>query len=181
MPERPPNDYFFPKGALDPSDSWSDEFRCDWYSKHLRAMEEPSLSHGRGIDASTYRFLWLRTFHNPISVRIQEDGPSFTLSAVQLDGAGGYDPGKVAKRVKRTLPPAKQQKLIAKLNGIEFWKMETTGGGGGLDGAQWILEGVRNAQYHVVDRWSPDPGDYRDTCLLFLELAGFSIPSEQIY
>ena len=29
----------------------------------------------------------------------------------------------------------------------------------GVDGAQWIFEGVKDSTYHVVDRWSPDNGE----------------------
>ena len=51
-----------------------------------------------------------------------------------------------------------------------------------LDGAQWILEGVRNGKYHVVDRWSPEKGDpVRGIGILALKLGRFKIHSEEIY
>jgi len=31
----------------------------------------------------------------------------------------------------------------------------------GVDGAEWIIEGVRSKTYHVVDRWFPNDGSVR--------------------
>ena len=45
----------------------------------------------------------------------------------------------------------------------------------GNDGAQWILEGMKDGRYHVVDRWSPDGGDYRAACLHLLKLSGLGV------
>lgn len=44
------------------------------------------------------------------------------------------------------------------------------------DGDQWIVEGVRGGRYHVVDRWSPEPGAYRDLALLLQALGGVKVP-----
>jgi len=30
----------------------------------------------------------------------------------------------------------------------------------GLDGVQWIIEGVKNGNYHIVDHWAPRAGKY---------------------
>src|SRR4051794_37575604 len=46
---------------------------ADGFSRHLRAMNEPSLwksSHG-DKGPSTYRFLWLPTWGHPVAVRIE--------------------------------------------------------------------------------------------------------------
>jgi hypothetical protein len=51
-----------------------------------------------------------------------------------------------------------------------------------VDGAQWILEAVRNGKYHVVDRQSPDPGEaVRAIGLLALKLGRFKIPAGDVY
>ena len=79
---------FFPMSVLGERLPHFDEdaFRREWYTKHLRAMAEPSLSCGESPSES-YRFLWLRTFGRPIAVgsrRVDQ-----TLTAVELMGAGG--------------------------------------------------------------------------------------------
>jgi len=144
-------------------------------------MQEPSLSCSKSTAESTCRFLWLRSFHHPVSIRVEGNDSSLIPTAVMLDGAGGYAPGKVLKRVERALSPVEREKLMANLSRIDFWRMETNSGGAGLDGAQWIMEGVHDGRYHVVDRWSPESGAYREACLLFVELAGISIPAHRIY
>ena len=174
-------DYYFPKGALDPSRSKVDRILRDWYSKYLRAMMEPSLSCGEKMDGFAYRFLWLRGFHRPIAVRIEKNGPSVTLNAVETDGTGGSAPGRIVKRTQRTLSPAEHDKFLMKLKQVGFWEMRKNQDRFGMEGAQWVLEGAENGRYEVVDRWSPSPGAYRDVCLILLEFAGIAVPPAELY
>jgi hypothetical protein len=147
-----------------------DLFFREWYSKHLVAMEEPSLYCGVLEDAETYRFLWLRTFHNPVAVRVFRRGYDYGLDAVILDGAGGYDPGHVSRRVTRALSRDEWQTVIAGLEGVQFWQMATSRYEFGFDGAEWIVEARRDGRYHIVDRWSGSDGLER-VGRLFLNLA----------
>ena len=69
-----------------------------WFRKHLRAMQEPSLRELAEKDrtVTVYRFLWLPSFHNPISVRFVKSDEGVVLYAVRLDGQGGYEqPGHI--------------------------------------------------------------------------------------
>lgn len=147
-----------------------DAFRREWYSKHLRAMAEPSLSCGESPGES-YRFLWLRTFGHPIAVRV-ETARSNTLTAVELDGAGGYEPGKISRRVQRQLSTEEWKGLSEALKATDFWNMPGQSGDLGLDGAQWIMEGRSGHDYHVVDRWMPPAGAYRELCLMLVKFSG---------
>jgi hypothetical protein len=143
---------YFPVGTFGPPDS--DLFVREWYSKHLAAMGEPSLSCGVLEDTETYRFLWLRTFHNPVAVRIFRRSDDYGLEAVILNGAGGYNPGRVSRHVTRALSHDEWQTMIAGLEGVQFWQMATKRNVFGLDGAQWIVEARRAGRYHIVDRWA---------------------------
>jgi len=144
-------------------------------------MSEPSLSCGPRADGFAYRFLWLRSFHHPIAVRLEKVGPQAVLSTAELDGTGGHAPGKILKQTQRALSPAEQSKFEAKLNDVGFWEMRRDQDRFGSDGAQWILEGIDNGQYQVVQRWSPGPGAFSDVCVLLLDLAGFRIPATEFY
>ena len=86
---------FFPDRIFG-RDQEENDFVVEWYSKHLRAMKEPSLWKLAQNDRSAvvYRFLWLPTFDRPVSVRLVKSGESALLDAVELDGRGGYEPGK---------------------------------------------------------------------------------------
>jgi len=179
----PGDDYFFPRGILDKSRPDSDLFSRHWYSEPLMRMGEPSLSCGREGDAETYRFLWLRTFHHPISVRISRSLEKVEIEAFELSGAGGYDPGIISKHISKTASVSEWQRLETALDSADFWNLPTNLSPEtlGVDGAQWIVEGRRNGSYHVVDRWTPGASSYKALGLLFLQLAGFSVTGTEVY
>lgn len=171
---------FFPPGALSAND-WHDRFKANWYAKALTAMKEPSLSAGQTRETESYRFLWLRTFHNPIVVRVWRSGTTVQLIAKQLDGAGGYDPGKLVVNNTRALTSKEWDEFAKHLEQSSYWTLKTDGGDIGTDGAQWILEGTKDGRYHVVDRWTPKEADrFRKTCFYLLELSGLK-PKNSIY
>ena len=62
---------FFPDRIFD-RDKEENDFFVEWYSKHLKAMKEPSLWKLAQNDRSAivYRFLWLPTFDRPVSIRL---------------------------------------------------------------------------------------------------------------
>lgn len=146
-------------------------------------MEEPSLSCGPATDRETYRFTWLRTFHNPITVRVSRRHGAGELIAVVLDGAGGYEPGNVSHAVRRALGPGEWQRIEAGLDPIGFWSLRPTGrvDETGCDGAEWILEGRRAGRHRVETRWSPDDGPYRQFGLTLVEMAGLQMPPDDVY
>jgi hypothetical protein len=97
------------------------------------------------------------------------------LHLVELDGAGGFDHGKVAVNKEVVLSPEQWEGLSASLSRARFWEMPTRDGPGGLDGEELVVEGVRRGAYHVVDRWSPETGDFRRLCRHMLDLSGFDV------
>jgi hypothetical protein len=57
------------------------------------------------------------------------------------------------------------------LSPANFWMLDETGGGQGLDGADWLLAGCRRHDYRLIKRWSPDDGVF-DLGRLLFDLAG---------
>ncbi len=179
------NPQYFPKGIFgDSSDSGPfKDFSARWYSAYLRAMDEPSLlaaSKDRSLVA--YRFLWLRTFHHPIAIRltIRADGTG-SLTGKVTSGAGGYETGVVTWNESVEIPKAQVQQFISLSQKAAFWTSPTGGLGGGTDGAQWIMEGVHSGVYHVVDKWSPEKTDYASMCLFLLNLSKIQVEAKDIY
>jgi hypothetical protein len=73
---------------------------------------------------------------------------------------------------------------LAALSKTSFWNMPTRPSKTslGLDGSQWIVEGRSGSgKYHLVDRWTPRQGAYRDAGLVFLTLAGISVDRKDLY
>jgi hypothetical protein len=169
---RPDSDtHFFPLGALDDRRADLDSFSRAWFSKHLRATGQASLSCGQTA-LEGYRFLWLRTFHHPIAVLLRADKDSFDLTAVELGGAGGYDPGAPIRTVARHLSPS-EAAMVRRIIG-QVWATSPTDKTLVVDGAEWIVEGRNDHRYRVVDRHSPTTGKVREIGLSFLKLSGFT-------
>src|SRR5258705_9617064 len=177
---------YFPPGILGKSHQ-QDEFAIRWYSKHLTALREPSLWETSQLDltAEAYRFLYLRSFHHPISVRLAvAQDKTATLVSKETNGKGGYEPGRLIRNRTIHLSQIQTESLLTALNELSFWRLppllEAEGNVLQLDGAQWILEGAREGRYHFVDRWSPDRADDPIRIIgsrLMIELAHFRLPS----
>lgn len=176
---------YFPQGTF-AEESDDGTFLVTWYSRQLKGLEEPSLWTLSQNDkhAVVYRFLWLRTFHHPVAVRvtIAPDRPA-EIIVKMTSGAGGYAPGQLIENQTEKLSPIQVKNLLGLVNKATFWKLPTEDRNpGARDGAEWILEGVRQGNYHLVDRWTPTKGTYHDLCWFFVsDLAGMNIPRKEIY
>jgi hypothetical protein len=166
-----PSSEMMNQGSSNQSVKSLDSFRNEWYSKHLKAMDESSLNSMAESDEA-YRFLWLRTFHHPIAIRVWRKGEERNMVFKELDGAGGYEPGKLIANQTRRLTADEWDKLINLLQQASYWQLQTESKDIGLDGARWVLEGKKDKQYHIVDRWSPRSGSYLETCSYLLKLSG---------
>ncbi len=150
--------------------------QAGWYAKHLKAMNEKSLLNDSDEQTEIYRFLWLRSFHHPIFVRVERYSRySIKIFTKELDGAGGYQPGKSLRSGEFTIYEKEWNEFLTLLEKADFWKMASNNEDLGRDGAQWILEGVKESRYHIVDRSSPREGEYREACIFLLKLSGIDI------
>lgn len=177
---------YFPQHSFDEKAD-ANNFKVQWYAGQLKALQEPSLWELSKKTNTTqgYRFLWLRSFHHPISIRldVQPDG-SGNLTIKICDGKGGYEPGKIIRNQRRILSPQVIAEFLSEINKQGYWDLPTEepfNGTIGLDGAQWILEGVNKSNYKIVDRWSPKDGPIRELGLKMIDLAGLQLKKDEIY
>jgi len=180
---------YFPRGS--PGETTREhQFRADWYSKRLAAFQEPSIweMSQQAPAVEVYRFLWLRSFHNPISVRLNvaNDGTGL-LTSKETNGKGGYEPETLIRNTAATLSTEQTQWFLRRLDDGGFWKLparlqvpERTYH---LDGAQWIMEASKDGHYQIVDRWSPPPDDPIRALgtMLTINLARFTLPRQEVY
>jgi len=164
------------------SDAGSAEFLNDWYSRHLHAMSESPLA-ALVDEEESYRFLWLRSFHRPVVVRMWRSGARYFIVAKRLTGRGGYDPGTLDLYWARSLSENDWDAFLLNLEHATYWDMQTEDLSMMTDGAQWIMEGYREGHYHVVDRQSPQESAYRDACLFLLRQSGLlaETPASEVY
>jgi hypothetical protein len=189
-----PTSQYFPAGVFNTSAQSSKDFRDKWYSLTLRDLREPSLFALRNDPSlQVYRFLWLPSFHRPISIRlaINADGDG-SIVARSVDNHAGLltkpasDTGELILDKTVAIDKIQVQDVLQRLQLLAFWSLPTeeeqqaaqsSGGPDGprlrvvqLDGSQWILEGLREGEYHVVDRWSPQDSSYPQLCKHLLQL-----------
>ena len=135
-----------------------DSFSNSWYSKMLFAFKEPVLKSYKS-DKEIYRFTWLRTFNHPVSVRLEKQGDIVKLFSKVLNGAGGYEPGKIIFDTIINLTQKQVDIMNFKLDNARFWNLQTESREyNGEDGSEWIIEVVKNNKYHMVVRWTPKKG-----------------------
>ena len=163
---------YFPKYTWAGYDS-ADNSANAWSSEYLKSFGEKSFLDISEEKTEVYRFLWLRSFHHPIFVRIEKRDNLIQLFSKELDGrANAYNPGKVLRKEHKILTEQQWCNFSSLLEKSEYWKMPADYTMG-RDGANWILEGVKDGRYHVVNRWSPENDEYREACIYLLKLSGF--------
>ena len=177
------NKFYFPISVFADSavKNEADTFLVQWYSKMLIALREPIIFNDSSIN-EIYRFTWLRTFHNPIAVRIEKNGNNINLYWKLCNGAGGYEPGKLVLDKQKSIDIQIWNEFISRLSSINFWTLRTKELSFGVDGSKWILEGKSSNRYHVVDRWSPNANNsFYNCCDFLLGQTDLQLSSEQKY
>ena len=139
------------------SDDWSVGFHENWFGGQLAAMGEPSLWQlsKRDRDARVYRVLKLPSFSPALGSRlvVQSDG-SGKAEITELDGHGGFEPGKPMRKLSRHLVPDQVGDLNALFDQSGFWtdRIATDGGAGCTDGTQFVIEALSRGNYKLITR-----------------------------
>jgi hypothetical protein len=183
---------YFPPRAFDEVSRNSD-FMADWYSAELKVLGEASyLNAASNPAAHSYRFTWLRTFNQPIAIRldIKEDG-SAVLTTKVANGEGGYPRSSTAiiENTSRTLTSKQVNDFLDLVDKVNFWTAPShiPRDQTGTDGSEWIIEAVHTGKYHVVARWTPQPNQPSKSAVrelglaLAIDLAQLKIPAKEFY
>jgi len=183
--ERTPEINYFPKELM--SGDFNDDYETTYRhcSQHLQSMDEPVLAHLQDEFKEVYRFLWLRSFFQPIVIRVEKNQSDFSIITKETEGAGGYYPKKLSRKTDNKLNHEHWKQIGLLIEKSNFWQMPQHRKNLVLDGADWVLEGFRNEKYYVVFRCSPTPDDidkdFREMCLYLLGLSGIKIPIREVY
>ena len=182
-----------------PDTGWSDEadadggtwslFYEDWFGDQLSAMREPSFRSDdtTKVFTSRFRFAAFPNYDPAYVVRIDEWDPGeFVVAWVILDGAGGYDPGEVARRGSRRLSNkegVRFQELIRRADlaskSMEFEPPPDDDGTIFLcmHSTHWTFEQHTKAGWHFLER---DFCGYEDEALWALEAFGMQLTDGQL-
>jgi hypothetical protein len=147
---------WFPARAL-PDDA------AESYSRFLRAMHEPSLSAVAKDDpgAVSYRLLWLRDHDRPVVIRFAaRSGGTAWFHRRVTSGNGVTGPGGLRDTGMSFSFKGRTARFLKTVEDTGFWQLvETPTAPATACRSHWVLEGVRQGQYKVVDRCSPDASD----------------------
>jgi hypothetical protein len=150
---------FFPPRTFS-RDTEYDAVKRQTYSKHLLGMQASSLfAATTNTGLHCYRFTCLRSFHEPflIEVSIGEDGKG-NVVAKMTGVKGGDAPGQFVYNKTNAIDAAAVTNILKVLQENRFWSQSSMSPESGLDGSEWIVEGVLKGRYHVINRWSPLKG-----------------------
>ena len=175
------DDGYFPDKIFSSERPDMHKFVSDWYCKHLNVLEEPSIYEQKSDKSKQIiRFTWLRTFHNPIALRLEiNDKGSGTFFIKKSNDAGGYEPGKIIKNEKKEIGKDTVNAIIKSVEDSNLWGLPSKVEEQGLDGSHWIIELLSNGNYHLIDRWSPKSGPIRKLAISFIELSDLKV--KEIY
>ena len=176
--DRTSDKFFFSEGLVGAKTAQfdQDEFARHWYSGALRTASEPSLSCDPAPRGETYRFLRLRPFDTPMFVRVEARDDGGVLWA----GIMGSGSRKMFRTVRRNLTRAEWTKVTAGLGTLGFWKLPTRVVSYVRDDEEWVIEGRKGSQYHVVSRGALNNGPCREFGFAVLKLAGLD-PTAGMY
>ncbi|RYE85958.1 MAG: hypothetical protein EOO75_16345 [Myxococcales bacterium] len=121
----------------------------------LDALGEPPLPRLATPGSTHVRFVWLRTWHRPVSVRVDHDDQGTRLVSRRLSEEGGYTPGSLDVDRQRSLDlrtwrEVERLVLAAPLHHTPTRTLT-------LDGADWILEHLVGDSHRGAHVTSPRP------------------------
>lgn len=100
------------------------ETRLDkWHSEQLLSLKEASLLASSTTGEETYRFLWTRSFHEPISVRVTSIGNKREIFIKKTDSKGNSSVGKLIFDHSRSMSNEEWQQFMLLLENTCFWGM----------------------------------------------------------
>ena len=150
---------YFPEGVFDDEKQANDSI-VDQYSRYLKALQEPSLwETSKRTKGPVYEnHEWSRRLRAGEAVEDRTKKLSKQQTQWFLDRV---------EELKYWELPSREQKAPNVLN---------------LDGAQWVVEGVRDGNYKLVDRWSPGNGPIKTIGIMMtIDLANMKLLYQDVY
>jgi len=163
---------FFPDGTFhdDPKRNAASSERI---VTNLNILQEPSLfALSNDSKIQCYRLLFLPAFEKPTAMRLTiKSDDTGRLDVKIMNRPGENEPARLIE--SKTIQASQQQvaDFLHLLDKANFWHLPVRDERSGLDGATFIIEGVKGGKYQVVKRWSPEEGAYLDAVAFLLELA----------
>jgi hypothetical protein len=197
---------------------YSVSFWTEEYSEYLKYLKVPVL-YNYYLGSEMYRFLWIRSFHEPVLITVINNDDRFSINTKVLNEHintwtliyNNQVEGKVISLTKSNdiealwkenpnadsivlprnnikylidttfeIDSEQWNEFLGLINLCGFWEQKPMNGEGGLDGAQWVLEGQTYDKYHFVSRWSPRD-EFRVCCEYLIRISQLQVGKRSIY
>lgn len=152
--------------------TWGDTVWLPMFATALQGMDEPPLRGAKLVlPGRVLRFLWQRTFHPDVAVRVTESAAGcWVVTTVRTqyqilipppDSIGGPfrnepAPQSTLRRDSTALAMSTCANLFAQLEAIGVSTDRPHSPGAGADGAHWVFERVDARGHGCLETWSPD-------------------------
>lgn len=129
------------------------DFQVRWYSADMYALGEKPLWPPSSELETTYRLTYLPAFTGPTVITLSVSPDANGRIAIKT-----INGDREVTKVDETMSTTQDQvaRFFALLDQAHFWTTPTELPRRGLDGAEWIMEGVKDGKYRTVVRWCPD-------------------------
>jgi hypothetical protein len=94
-----------------------------------------------------------------------------------MSGASAHALRTFRKPKHLRITQKKWNSFLRALDQARFWSLAIEEEAIVSDGSHWVLEGVKDGDYHLVDRWSPQSGKFRAACLRLIKLSEIDVRS----
>jgi hypothetical protein len=151
-------------------EGWAADFYEDWFGKQLRAANERPLARrdDLGQYAARLRMLVLPSFDPAFVFRIDQDASGLmTIVFTRLDGAGGYEPGRISETWKRVLSHEEAEAVSVSIKAaqLELVPLEDDPNMDGTiavcaDGTQFVFERLTPGRREFVTRHECELDEY---------------------
>lgn len=161
------------------------------YRKHLKLFNEPHIFPTPNQNTEAYRLTILPTIDNPLSIRVENIGSNYVLTAKRLSGQGGYNAGTIKQERQRRITEREWNLLLNLINEANVWKLPTDDENYEpdekgqvticLDGSDWFLEGVKSGDHHAVNRYCPESKSFEAIGLYLVKLSKLGVKRAALY
>jgi hypothetical protein len=154
------------------------KWKADMMESQLSNLEEPCL-HTPTISTGhdVYRFTWLRSFDDPIAIRIEAHGDDYRLT---WKVGKGYGDGGIKRKGKKRVSAKNWGKFVDLVAQAGFEQLSNETYVPMTDGASWTLE-HRTASNFKAHNTNVPGGNFKESCLFLLKLTRLNIKEKDIY
>lgn len=127
-----------------------------------------------------YRFTWLRTFHNPIVITIENNNGKIMLYWKIGEGQGGYKPKGLKESGSRKISSGEWREFEQLVELSDFENLPHKSSVLMMDGSIWMLERKSKNSFKAHNTNWPF-SEYKEACLYLLKLTEIKIEKRALY